>query len=72
MQMSVWLVMDKNMPTKKVTTKKETTTPAVNNDRRYAKAMIMANLVGRGNATMNQIEETAEYIVGKCYGSTEG
>jgi hypothetical protein len=33
--------------------------------------MIMANMVGKGG-TMNQIEETADYIVERCYGSTQG
>ena len=56
---------------KKAPVKAAQTASVKNTECNYAKAMIMASLVGKGS-TMAQIEETADYIVERCYGSTKG
>lgn len=38
---------------------------------KFAKIMVMATLAGKGG-NINQIEETANYLVGKVYGTPEG
>ena len=64
------------MTTKKTATKKPTTGcggcgSSSFNEERFAKAMVMASLLAKGG-NMNQIEETANFVIGKVYGSTEG